>query len=279
MACSMGGSQWEVNKSLFTLGSWKHLLQWWLVAAMRRSCSRYAWEADVQGNEGAEGKGGNVRSSQVPKESWLHSILANSAFMWSPLLSGKKKKSGVLPMSQFHKCSWLLFSSLCTNSAQCCKWLQAAALMRASHRDGAVMAPQSQRNGSWAVYVPELHQGGSQGHESESCSCTSPFRSEQHEQSQREPREHGRRLAHGRRAGSLPLPLLTAFLYCSPAVGKGTAVQPQNKTKQTPRPNPQTHKQTNKNRSKQQPKQQQQQKSVFKLFTFLTFIWIPKLKI
>lgn len=142
--------------------------------------------------------------------------------------------------------------------------------MRASHRDGAVMAPQSQRNGSWAVYVPELHQGGSQGHESDSCSCTSPFRSEQHEQSQREPREHGRR--HGRRAGSLPLPLLTAFLYCSPAVGKGTAVQPQNKTKQTPRPNPQTHKQTNKNRSKQQPKQQQQQKSVFKLFTFLTFI-------
>lgn len=277
MACSMGGSQWEVNKYLFTLGSWKHLLQWWLVAAMRRSCSRYAWEADVQGNEGAEGKGGNVRSSQVPKESWLHSILANSAFMWSPLLSGKKKKSGVLPMSQFHKCSWLLFSSLCTNSAQCCKWLQAAALMWASHRDGAVMAPQSQRNGSWAVYVPELHQGGSQGHESESCSCTSPFRSEQHEQSQREPREHGRR--HGRRAGSLPLPLLTAFLYCSPAVGKGTAVQPQNKTKQTPRPNPQTHKQTNKNRSKQQPKQQQQQKSVFKLFTFLTFIWIPKLKI
>lgn len=91
MACSMGGSQWEVNKYLFTLGSWKHLLQWWLVAAMRRSCSRYAWEADVQGNEGAEGKGGNVRSSQVPKESWLHSILANSAFMWSPLLSGKKK--------------------------------------------------------------------------------------------------------------------------------------------------------------------------------------------
>lgn len=277
MACSMGGSQWEVNKYLFTLGSWKHLLQWWLVAAMRRSCSRYAWEADVQGNEGAEGKGGNVRSSQVPKESWLHSILANSAFMWSPLLSGKKKKSGVLPMSQFHKCSWLLFSSLCTNSAQCCKWLQAAALMQASHRDGAVMAPQSQRDGSWAVYVPELHQGGSQGHESDSCSCTSPFRSEQHEQSQREPREHGRR--HGRRAGSLPLPLLTAFLYCSPAVGKGTAVQPQNKTKQTPRPNPQTHKQTNKNRSKQQPKQQQQQKSVFKLFTFLTFIWIPKLKI
>lgn len=222
-------------------------------------------------------KSGNVRSSQVPKESWLHSILANSAFMWSPLLSGKKKKSGVLPMSQFHKCSWLLFSSLCTNSAQCCKWLQAAALMQASHRDGAVMAPQSQRDGSWAVYVPELHQGGSQGHESDSCSCTSPFRSEQHEQSQREPREHGRR--HGRRAGSLPLPLLTAFLYCSPAVGKGTAVQPQNKTKQTPRPNPQTHKQTNKNRSKQQPKQQQQQKSVFKLFTFLTFIWIPKLKI